>query len=136
MCCHGCVPGCCSCPCSAPPASANGAKVSGAVVALPATSPWGLCVPVLGSRSTSPHVESTCCVLFLLFSISPAFGDLPCYQMLFCSQFPLAKQNLHLSVGSAFLTPSTLFSPSLVFPGRQSLCAVPGKELHRVHPGG
>lgn len=51
--------------------------MSGAVVALSATSPQGLCVPVLGSRSTSAHVENTCCVLFLLFSMSAAFGDLP-----------------------------------------------------------
>lgn len=42
-----------------------------------ATSPWGLCVPVLGSRNTSSHVENTCCVFFLLFSTSPAFGDPP-----------------------------------------------------------
>lgn len=79
MCCHGRVPGCSSCPCSAPAVSANGAKVSGAVVALPATSPWRLCVPALGSRNTSLHVENACCVLFLLFSISPALKTLPCY---------------------------------------------------------
>lgn len=108
MCCHGRVPGCSSCPCSAPPASANGAKVSGAVLALSATSPWGLCVPVLGSRNTSPHVENTFCVLFLLF-----WGPSLATPLLFCSQLPLTRPKLHLSMGSAFLTPS---HSSLCFP--------------------
>lgn len=36
--------------------------------------PWGLCTPLLGSRNMGPHADKTCCVPFLLFSISPAFG--------------------------------------------------------------
>lgn len=64
--CHGCVPGCCSCPCSAPPASANGAKVSGAVVALSAT-PLGDCVYLSWAPETpalmwrAPAVCFSCC---------------------------------------------------------------------------
>lgn len=41
--CRGCVPGCCCCPCSAPPPSAKGPKVSAAFVCLPSTSAW--CCP-------------------------------------------------------------------------------------------
>uniref|UniRef100_A0A8C3P270 Integrin beta n=1 Tax=Cyanoderma ruficeps TaxID=181631 RepID=A0A8C3P270_9PASS len=53
MCCHGRVPGCSSCPSSAPPASANGAKVSGAVVVLSATSPGALRNRCVLSRAKS-----------------------------------------------------------------------------------
>lgn len=67
-----------------------------------------VCVPVLGSRNTSPHVENDCRVLFLLF-----WGSSLATPLLFCSQFPLTRPNLHLSMGSAFLTPS---HSSLCFP--------------------
>lgn len=41
---HRCVPGCSSCPCSVPPVSAKGAKVSAASVGLSVFSPW--CCPM------------------------------------------------------------------------------------------
>lgn len=81
MCHHGRVPGCSSCPCSVPPVSAKGAKVSadtvGSICVLPLVLPHGVCAPLLCSRNADPHTDKNCCVSFLLYSLSPAFGAPP-----------------------------------------------------------
>lgn len=74
MCCHRCVPGCLSCPCSAPPASANGAKVSGAMVAVSATSPWGLCACPGLQECQSSRGERLLCAFPAVFHLHSFWG--------------------------------------------------------------
>lgn len=113
MCCHGRVPSCSSCPCSAPPASANGAKVSGAV-----PPPLGDCVylswapetPVLMWRT--PAVCFSCC-----FPPPQLLGTLPCHSAAVLQPVSTNQAKpppLHGISCSQALPQLTLFSPSLL----------------------
>lgn len=100
--------------------------------------PLGTVCTCPASRNTSFHVESTCCGLFL-FSISPVLGILPCHPTAVLQPVSTkqAKPPFFHGISLSPTAPFALPIPdALIFPGRQPLCAVPGKELHRVHPGG